>query len=223
MFPRVKTIENNSKKEFEMNFFTSKQIIRLDKHSCTGCGICTKVCPKGAIITPSTEGKTKFSPEDIHPHIPDITKCSYCGTCVYMCPFNAISMKKNGQTIEKNDLQIVEKKVVPKLEYTSEYCENLLKHVNIYLEGEVDVDWNKCKSCLNCVNVCPSGAFLMVDKIEYEIVGHKVLLEPDKCINCGACVISCTGKAIDLKITKINYSGEYKEIFWSEIVKKLKN
>ena len=153
MFPRIEVIENNSKKEFKMQFYTSNQAIEIDKHLCTGCGICTKVCPKEAIITPPKEGRVRLSTPEIQPEISDSLKCSYCGTCAYMCPFNAIVIKKDGLPLEINDLQIVKKKVVPELSFTTIYCENLLKDFNIYMEGEIDVDWKKCTSCMNCVDV----------------------------------------------------------------------
>jgi heterodisulfide reductase subunit A len=50
---------------------------------CTSCGICTKVCPFGA-ITVDTRAKT--------PARVTIAACSGCGTCAAECPSNAILM-----------------------------------------------------------------------------------------------------------------------------------
>jgi heterodisulfide reductase subunit A len=58
---------------------TSK--VLLDK--CTGCGLCTKVCPYNAI----TVDKEKKKSEVIE------AACAGCGTCGAECPFGAIEMR----------------------------------------------------------------------------------------------------------------------------------
>jgi len=54
--------------------------ILIDK--CTGCAICGKVCPFGAITM-----KNKIA-------VIDYDKCTICGACVESCKFKAISLKK---------------------------------------------------------------------------------------------------------------------------------
>lgn len=51
----------------------------IDARICTGCGLCSKVCPAGAI----TGDKKK-------PHVIDTTVCIKCGTCKQKCKFGAI-------------------------------------------------------------------------------------------------------------------------------------
>lgn len=46
---------------------------------CRGCGLCTKVCPTGAI-----------SGERKQPHSIDLDKCIKCNSCLDRCPFGAI-------------------------------------------------------------------------------------------------------------------------------------
>ncbi len=56
---------------------------RLIPDKCTGCQMCTKVCPYNA-ITPVPERKKVELIE---------AACSGCGTCSAECPFNAITMR----------------------------------------------------------------------------------------------------------------------------------
>ncbi|WP_040198096.1 NADH-quinone oxidoreductase subunit NuoF [Candidatus Soleaferrea massiliensis] len=55
---------------------------QIDKEKCTGCTLCSRVCPVHAI-----EGTVK------HPHTIDLSKCIKCGACMDKCRFGAISKK----------------------------------------------------------------------------------------------------------------------------------
>lgn len=52
-----------------------------DLSKCTGCGICYKYCPDGAVSI--SEGKVLF----------DLRFCKGCGICVRMCPAKVVSME----------------------------------------------------------------------------------------------------------------------------------
>ncbi len=59
----------------------------VDRKKCTTCGVCTEVCPVGAI-----------SLEDSAIEISD--DCTLCGLCIDTCEFSALSLPKAGSGLE---------------------------------------------------------------------------------------------------------------------------
>jgi len=53
--------------------------LRLDNNKCTGCGICTNVCPHG--IFQMVNGKAQIAYKD---------RCIECGACAKNCAFGAV-------------------------------------------------------------------------------------------------------------------------------------
>jgi len=220
-YPRIERNINDQFNEVILNFYTKNHAIEFNNELCVGCSTCVKVCPKGAVCQ-NHHGKIRVKTADLFPEIPDATTCSYCGTCAYMCPFSAITLKENGNPIALDDIAIVKEKVLPKLKYKMVDCKKTGKKAKVYVEGNIEVDWNLCISCMSCFEVCPTGAFFKAEKQNELGKKIKVDLDASKCIKCGTCEISCSKQAINVNIDKINYSGEYKEIFWSDLITRLK-
>jgi len=57
--------------------------IRIIDEKCTGCTICTKVCPFGALSMKAKKAVIEYD------------KCTLCGACVDSCKFKAIELKRS--------------------------------------------------------------------------------------------------------------------------------
>jgi MinD superfamily P-loop ATPase len=54
------------------------------------------------------------------------------------------------------------------------------------------VEETLCRSCGDCVKICPSEALAMRD-------GQPWLARPLQCLSCGACALICPHEAITMK------------------------
>lgn len=105
----------------------------LDKSLCTGCEICSIICPREAIETIKIEKKPG---ERAKRPLIDVSeqKCSYCGMCEPICPFGAIQVRVDSERI----VPVVEKESFPQL------------------IREIEVDASKCDmGCIDCEEACP--------------------------------------------------------------------
>ncbi|HJJ89353.1 MAG TPA: 4Fe-4S binding protein, partial [Methanocorpusculum sp.] len=58
--------------------------LRLNTTKCSGCGICSEVCPKNAIILGLVGAVRRGAIKDKAAISVDPAKCSYCGVCTIM-------------------------------------------------------------------------------------------------------------------------------------------
>jgi len=54
----------------------------LDSEKCTGCGVCTEVCPHGVLVIENHQAR-----------IADRDACMECGACALNCITEAISVR----------------------------------------------------------------------------------------------------------------------------------
>ncbi len=63
------------------------------KERCTGCGICSKVCPPQCIwIVRAKDPQTGRPKTESAEFVIDTTLCMNCGLCAEFCPFDSIKM-----------------------------------------------------------------------------------------------------------------------------------
>ena len=65
----------------EFRYITDVTTLKLDKDKCTGCRICTTVCPHNV-----------FTIQEKKALIQDIDACMECGACALNCPVEAVTV-----------------------------------------------------------------------------------------------------------------------------------
>jgi formate hydrogenlyase subunit 6/NADH:ubiquinone oxidoreductase subunit I len=227
-FPKISRSISKDIEHVKVQFLTESLELILDRTKCVGCGTCARVCPKEAISRGPVAAARRFpNMEDIIPEIYDPKLCVFCGTCVYMCPFSALTLKKDGEVIELEDIQIVKENVVPKLEFEAKKITDnasIKRVVKQYAEGELSVVDEECSGgCEACADVCPSAAITVPEKSDkgWETVPN-VVVDEKECVFCGSCDNACPTGAIKLKITDIKTSGEFSELFWEPLIERIK-
>jgi len=63
---------------------SAAQRISRDEESCMHCGVCTAMCPSGALRLDRESRLLMFDPE----------RCTVCGLCAWVCPVKAMHVEK---------------------------------------------------------------------------------------------------------------------------------
>ena len=238
-FPKLSKVIDESQIKIEQKYLVKKFELILDRLKCVGCGQCSIVCPKDAILFGPAAAVYENKPKDLNAAVVDSvdeTKCVYCGTCVVFCPFDAINVYEDGEKVKQENMDIIKFHSLPTLDAETVPGPNLGRDGKVYWEGEIEVKFkmpkdktefkqiylNKCPGdCHKCDQICPTEAIKfreMEDAWE-----SKILMEVDeeKCINCGACALVCPQDYYAVRWTKVKTKGPYNQIFWDPIKEKL--
>jgi 4Fe-4S ferredoxin len=190
----MKLLKNETENELtiEMILHAKRYSLTLDKTRCTGCGICTEICPREAIETKKTP---KADGEKTKPPTIDISeeKCHYCGMCDPICPFGALKVRINGEH------------VIPVID--SESFPQLIR--------EIEVDTTRCDlDCVDCEKACPLDLIKVSvhapngeevtdikSRANKENLTVSVDIEKNFCPCCRLCEMKCPEGAIHVEKT----------------------
>lgn len=153
---------------------TQKRSLNYRKNKCVGCGICTDICPTGALrlgpIIPIARGRVDMDFVSV-----DKNKCALCGLCAVSCPFEAFDFEIDDVNIRENEL-----------------------YPNWTSDAEIDED--KCVYCKACEVACPRDAITISRKLpeRSKLVSGEIEVNKDTCIYCGICDEMCPADAIEV-------------------------
>ena len=187
MYPKYSKKTEGDTVIMEQRLLKKVSHLRLNTTKCKGCGICSEVCPKEAIVLGLVGAVLRGAVKGGSPISIDPSKCSYCGVCTIMCPFDALEVRVDGEP----SLPIQEQDGFPQYDITAE------------------IDENKCICCTTCRDVCPQNAIVRdVPVYEGESPdGEKrqaaldteisFAVDTDKCTVCGICASLCPALRIE--------------------------
>ena len=206
MYPKYSTKMENDTVIMEQRLLKKVSNLVLNTTKCTGCGICSEVCPKEAIVLGLVGAVRRGAVTDEAAISVDPAKCSYCGVCTILCPFDALEVRVDGEP----SLPIKEQEGFPEYDFTAE------------------IDENKCVRCTTCSEACPRDAIVRdIPVYEGEVAdGAKrqtaldaettLVVDKEKCNVCGICASLCPA----LKIKRIPFTaekvGSAGEVVWDE-------
>lgn len=126
------------------------------KFGCLGLGDCEKACNFDAI---------KINPKRALPEVNE-DKCVACGACVKACPKSIIELRKKGPKSRRVYVSCVNKekggiakKACAVACIGCMKCTKVCEFDAIKVENNLAyIDFNKCRMCRKCVEVCPTKA-----------------------------------------------------------------
>lgn len=169
---------------------------------CTGCGMCTEVCPRSCIelnLPPSFDNQPLIT---INPE-----ECLLCGICSEVCLFNAIEVQANGMSIRQfagsphySPVYKVDTELCPP---ECRECEYACPRRAIDCSEGFKRDERKCIYCCSCSEACPENAITVK-----KIFSGEVILDWNRCQACGVCAEICPTNAIQFPKLEIGTEVE---------------
>ncbi len=125
-------------------------------YGCLGCGDCENACKFDAIF---------MNPETRLPEVVE-DACTACGACVKACPKSIIELRKKGPKSRRIYVSCVNKDKGALSRKACEVscigcgkCQKICEFDAITIENNLAyIDYNKCRLCRKCVEVCPTKA-----------------------------------------------------------------
>ncbi len=129
-------------------------------YGCLGCGDCADACNFGALT---------MGPDGLP--VVDQDKCTACGACVKACPRHLFELRKKGPrgmrvyvACSNKDKGAVARKECQVACIGCFKCQKTCPHEAITVTDNLSyIDYNKCKLCRKCVDVCPTHAIVAVN------------------------------------------------------------
>lgn len=157
------------------------------QYGCLGLGTCVDACKFDAMKI-TEDGIVEINEE----------KCIGCGLCAKKCPRNVITMVKREQTVYvRCNAEGKGKDKIPLCKTACigcTICEQRCPFDAIHvINGLAQIDYNKCRNCGFCVEVCPSilaHSKVIADAAKEE---NKLVacIEEEKCVGCTVCKRVC--------------------------------
>jgi Na+-translocating ferredoxin:NAD+ oxidoreductase subunit B len=159
-------------------------------YGCLGCGDCVTACKFDAI---------RMNPETGLPEV-DQDKCTACGMCVSACPRSIIELRNKNKMNRRVYVSCVNKDKGPIAKKACAVacigCGKCVKECQfdaITLDNNLAyIDFEKCRLCRKCVDVCPQNTILAVN------------FPPKKNVVKNEGEVTITGNIVDDKENKNN-------------------
>ena len=192
-----------------------KAKLTISEDKCVLCGLCSGVCPAGALDL-AIDG-VSIKENDAYPSLVtdaaiDEDKCLYCKKCEVVCPREAITIDRklpNRADLVTGEIEVDEDECI----YCGA-CAELCPAEAIVVDKEtgeesIVIDKEKCVYCLVCKKACPVNAIKAVcrscsygeydlDPAKAEITGNAII-DSETCIKCGWCEGVCPADAASVK------------------------
>ncbi len=157
------------------------------EYSCLGYGDCEAACPFGAIYIT----KDRLA-------VVDAENCVGCGVCVAHCPRGVLQMMTASHPVHRACSAHLSGKVVRAACKAGcigcGRCKRACKFDALEMINQLpDIDFSKCRACMQCVDSCPTGAIMAFNDMR----SHAMIHIPD-CIGCGRCDDICKFDAINV-------------------------